>query len=471
VRVGGRRGPAARRTGALLVVVLLAASPAALGVGTAIAQPAAPVGPGPLGVLPASTPPTRDPAAVQTTACLVGTASTTPSILTRPWAQRQLAYEAAWKFGRGAGQVVAVIDTGVNPLPRLTVAPGGDYVAGTDGRTDCDGHGTIVASQIGARPAAPGDPGDPSGYAGVAPDATILSVRQYSALYETTTSQRPGTKGQPGDLSTLARSIVWAADRGATVINISEAACGAAGASLGSDDQVGAALRYVVDVKKVVVVAAAGNAEQSGDCKANPSDGVTPPVTAVSPAWWDDYVLAVGSVGEDGRPSPFTLAGPWVDVAAPGEGTVALNPVAGPALINQLAPAGNGAPGPIQGTSFATPYVAGTVALVRARFPDLTPRQVMARIEATAQAPAGGFDELVGHGVVDPVAAVTVLPAAIAPQGTGRTSSAFVVPPAPPTPSSTPRTVAVIGSAAALGTVLVTFAVLNAVQRSRRQRG
>ena len=40
----------------------------------------------------------------------------------------------------------------------------------------------------------------------------------------------------------------------------------------------------------------------------------------VSPAWYDDYVLTVGSVDRAGRPSAFTLAGPWVDVAAPGEG-------------------------------------------------------------------------------------------------------------------------------------------------------
>lgn len=58
----------------------------------------------------------------------------------------------AWQFGRGAGVRVAVIDTGVTPHPRFAhLLPGGDYVmAGGDGLSDCDAHGTIVASMIGA---------------------------------------------------------------------------------------------------------------------------------------------------------------------------------------------------------------------------------------------------------------------------------------------------------------------------------
>ncbi|WP_262491193.1 S8 family serine peptidase, partial [Mycobacterium simiae] len=61
----------------------------------------------------------------------------------------------AWRFGRGAGVKVAVIDTGVSPHPRLpNLVGGGDYVvAGGDGLSDCDAHGTIVASLIAAAPA------------------------------------------------------------------------------------------------------------------------------------------------------------------------------------------------------------------------------------------------------------------------------------------------------------------------------
>lgn len=60
----------------------------------------------------------------------------------------------AWRFNRGGGVTVAVIDTGVTPHPRLpNLVGGGDYVmAGGDGLSDCDAHGTLVASMIAAAP-------------------------------------------------------------------------------------------------------------------------------------------------------------------------------------------------------------------------------------------------------------------------------------------------------------------------------
>src|ERR1700733_12525193 len=85
---------------------------------------------------------------------------------------------AAWRFGRGGGVKVAIIDTGVSPharLPHLT--GGGDYIAGGDGLSDCDGRGTIVASMIGAAPAAT------DAYSGIAPDADLISIRQSSEAF------------------------------------------------------------------------------------------------------------------------------------------------------------------------------------------------------------------------------------------------------------------------------------------------
>lgn len=58
----------------------------------------------------------------------------------------------AWQYSTGTGVPVAVIDTGVNPNPRLPVVAGGDYIMGGDGLTDCDAHGTVVASVIAAAP-------------------------------------------------------------------------------------------------------------------------------------------------------------------------------------------------------------------------------------------------------------------------------------------------------------------------------
>jgi membrane-anchored mycosin MYCP len=73
----------------------------------------------------------------------------------QPKYMEMLNLQEAWSFGRGAGVKVAVIDTGVSPHPRFPhLIPGGDYVmAGGDGLSDCDAHGTIVASMIGAGPA------------------------------------------------------------------------------------------------------------------------------------------------------------------------------------------------------------------------------------------------------------------------------------------------------------------------------
>ncbi|MGV7524210.1 S8 family serine peptidase, partial [Mycobacterium kansasii] len=75
-----------------------------------------------------------------------------------------------WKSaGRGAGVTVGVIDTGVNPSPRLPhVHGGGDYIVPeANGLSDCDSHGTVVATIIG------GSPAETDGLAGVAPDADI----------------------------------------------------------------------------------------------------------------------------------------------------------------------------------------------------------------------------------------------------------------------------------------------------------
>ncbi|HET9877058.1 MAG TPA: S8 family serine peptidase, partial [Mycobacterium sp.] len=115
----------------------------------------------------AISPPTIDPAAVppdgppaplapmkQNSYCTeVGVIPGTDFRL-QPQYMEMLNLREAWQFGRGAGQKVAVIDTGVTPHPRFPhLIPGGDYIMSGDGLSDCDAHGTIVASMIGAAPA------------------------------------------------------------------------------------------------------------------------------------------------------------------------------------------------------------------------------------------------------------------------------------------------------------------------------
>jgi membrane-anchored mycosin MYCP len=366
-----------------------------------------------------------------------------------------------WQLTRGAGQTVAVIDTGVSRHRRLPhLVPGGDYVANGDGTEDCDGHGTIVAGIIGAAP----DPDD--GFKGIAPDATIIGIRQSSNKFRT--ADDPFSSGY-GDVDTLAMAVRTAADMGATVINVSSVACVPAEDRL-DDRALGAALAYAVDVKNVVVVSAAGNVGAEGQCPdQNPAADPAHPGrpnwsdinVVVSPSWYDEYVLTVGSVGEDGRPSPFSLAGPWVDVAAPGEGVVSLDPD-GEGLIDRLPTAGDETP--IAGTSYAAPIVSGVVALLRSRSPELTARQVMQRIEATARRPAADWDPVIGHGLVDVLAAVTAGPA-LPPDRDQPPPRALSIPASAP-PDHRSRDVAVHGAAVCLG---ASAAVVTAAAVLRRR--
>jgi membrane-anchored mycosin MYCP len=289
---------------------------------------------------------------------------------------------AVWQLSRGAGQRVAVIDTGISRHGRLpNVVPGGDYVSTGDGTQDCDAHGTLVAGIIAAAADSKAD-----SLTGVAPEATLISIRQSSSKFAPASDRsRTGV----GDVDTLAKAVRTAADLGASVINISSVACVPVASAL-DDRALGAALAYAVDVKNAVIVAAAGNTGGTAQCPPQPSDATWQTITvAVSPAWYDDYVLTVGSVNANGAPSAFTLAGPWVDVAAPGEEVTSL------------------APEPVSGTSYAAPMVSGLAALIRARFPALTARQVMQRIESTAHHPPAGWDPLVGNGTIDPLAAIS----------------------------------------------------------------
>ncbi|MFV1365511.1 type VII secretion-associated serine protease mycosin [Mycolicibacterium elephantis] len=326
----------------------------------------------------------------------------------KPWANDYLRLAEAQKFATGAGVTVAVIDTGVNGSPRVPAEPGGDFVdqAG-NGMSDCDAHGTLTASIVAGRPA----PTD--GFIGVAPDARILSLRQTSAAFQPvgarTDPNDPNTTQTAGSLRSLARAVVHAANLGAQVINISEAACYKVTRPI-DEASLGAAINYAVNVKNAVVIVAAGNTGQ--DCTQNPPPDPALPAdprgweqvqTVVSPAWYSPLVLTVGGIAENGQPSSFSMSGPWLGAAAPAENLTALGYDGNP--VNAL----HGEDGliPISGTSFAAAYVSGLAALLKQRFPELTPAQIINRITATARHPGGGVDNYVGAGVIDPVAALT----------------------------------------------------------------
>ncbi|MEH3154402.1 MAG: type VII secretion-associated serine protease mycosin [Gordonia paraffinivorans] len=469
-----RRGPGALSRVGLAAVVGVTATAALPLAGTATVGAAHAMTPPTIsGPVPSESPIAPSAPTRQTSLCSE-MVSTRADHIARPVSLQVLDIDRAWKFSRGTGQRVAVIDTGVFRHPRLSVVPGGDYVSSGDGTTDCDGHGTQVAGLIAAKQS----PDD--GFAGVAPDATIIAIRQSSANYGPADSRQQsssapvlpeGASSGAGDVTTLARAVVRAVDLGATVINISVSACGPAGGDLG-DRALGAAVRSAYD-RNVVVVAAADNASQgSGGCAQNTvaAQGGRDPdpwaavSTASSPAYFTPYVVSVGAVENDGAPAAFSLAGPWVTVAAPGREMASLNTRPNPAIIDATQYPGR--TDPITGTSFAAPLVSGLAALIRSRFPQLTAGQVIDRITRTAHHPADGRDGAVGYGLIDPVAALTTTTPDTLPSGaepadprTGDSRNVFAAEPlrpAPsaPSPSVLPRYVA-IGVAAGAGLLAV----------------
>jgi type VII secretion-associated serine protease mycosin len=399
---------------------------------------------------------------------------TDPGVVTR--SQAMLNLPAAWEFSRGDGQLVAVIDTGVRPGPRLpNVDPGGDYVETTDGLTDCDGHGTLVAGIIAGQPVPAG--GD--GFSGVAPAARVLSLRVTSAKFSPRTPGGDPMLAQASfNVATLSRAIVHAADLGARVINISEVTCLPADRPI-DQAALGAAIRYAAVDKDAVIVAAAGTTGAIGSvgggmsCESNPLTDLGRPndprnwasVTSVSiPSWWQPYVLSAASLTPDGQPSKFTMTGPWVGIAAPGENIASVSNRDGGGLANGL-PDAHQQLVALSGTGYAAGYVAGVAALVRSKYPGLTATQVVHRITATAHNGARAPSNVVGAGFVDPVAALTwELPASNEPGAA--TAKPVAVPPAPAPKDSTPRTVAFAGTAA-LALVVAAVAAIAATARRK----
>lgn len=387
-----------------------------------------------------------------------------------PAAQQRLRIRQAQQFATGRDQLIAVIDSGVQPHPQLAdrLIDGGDYIENRSGLFDCDGHGTVVAGLIAAAP----DPA--TRFVGVAPAARVLAIRQASTFYSVPLRQldtgEQVRSPMAGDTVSMARAVMRAVQLGATVINISEAACFPAEPDQVNAPDLQAAVHHAVEHNVVVVVAAA-NAGTA--CKQNSRGPVT---TISSPGWFDEDVLTVAATDGDGEPADFSIRGPWVDVAAPGTGAISL--AAGRAgLTSHLADV-RGQARALHGTSFATPYVAGLAALVRDRYRHLSARQVMYRIERTAQRTvgAGGRNEVLGYGMIDPVAALTaILPEEhpAQPQPSQATSAGALVPSAPE--DATPRTVALIGSAAALSLLALTVLVSHILRRhdriQRAQRG
>ena len=229
----------------------------------------------------------------------------------------------AWDLSHGAGDVtIAVVDTGVSPVAGIAAAMTNNGV----------------------------------GIAGVAWDAHVLPVKvlnYYGA----------------GDDFLIGKGIVWAADHGADIINLSLGGAAERGGLCES-------VKYATS-RGALVVAAAGNGEDRA---------------AMYPAACPG-AFAVTATDANGDFTYFSNYGGWVDLAAPG--------------VQIMSTRNDGGYIAEDGTSFAAPIVSGVAALLRALHPDWGPGEIAARLAETAQdrGPAGK-DSFYGHGLLDAYAAL-----------------------------------------------------------------
>ncbi|MBM7698227.1 S8 family peptidase [Kurthia huakuii] len=272
---------------------------------------------------------------------------------------KKLHIPTAWANGyAGKGVRVAVIDTGVNKNSKLLSNVKERYSFTTDNpytkhinegdvldRVEA-GHGTGVAGVIGAKPLMKNE--DFSIFS-VAPKVTIASYKY-----------KDGT--EDGDVKELTEAITQAIDDGADIISISS--------GLQSDiPSLHRAIKRAV-AQNIVVVASAGN---------NNTKNVT------YPARYDE-VIAVTSISSKNKRSTFANYGKGIDFVAPGENipTIAVN--------GELYEA--------SGTSFATPFITGMLALLKQQYPYSTPQQLKEKLIASSKdLGVKGYDTTFGYGM------------------------------------------------------------------------
>jgi type VII secretion-associated serine protease mycosin len=335
-----------------------------------------------------------------------------------PWAQQRLDFASAWKFTRGKGVTVAVVDSGVTAShPQLAGKVREIDLTGTR-PTDCNGHGTQVAGIIAARDEL--NAKKPIPFVGVAPDARIISIKIQNA-----------EQSEDGGLL-LAKGIEEAVRENADIINVSV-----------TNVNFPALHRAVLEAKKkgILVVAAAGNTDP--EKKASEQ--------AAYPASYPE-VLSVGALGPTGPLSSFSNTTSRVDVAAPGDAIISTR--------------GVGYVGQLQGTSFAAPYVAGVAALIKSYKPGLTATQIRNRIINTADGNVGVGS---GNGMVNPLRAVTTINGDSAPARRPTVNVQPIVLGGPAPVDHRSRTIGGVVAAIAMGvSVLVVFAGVVAPMGRRR---
>jgi serine protease len=294
----------------------------------------------------------------------------------------------AWDTASGNGAIVAILDTGIayenytqSSLNRYYLAPdlagtqfvpGYDFINNDSHPNDDQGHGTHVAGTIAQ------STNNALGAAGVAYGARLMPVKILDS------------RGY-GTASSLANGIRFAADNGAHIINLS------LGSRTGSNT-LRDALAYAFG-KGATIVAATGN------------DGLG---SLSYPAAYDEYVIAVGATRYDELRAPYSNYGPGIDVVAPGgDMNVDQNGDGyGDGVLQQTfsGQRNNWGYHFFQGTSMATPHVAGVAALLVSTGVT-SPSEIRNRIQTSAKdLGAAGYDTVYGHGLVNAAAAMGSIP-------------------------------------------------------------
>lgn len=246
---------------------------------------------------------------------------------TVPWGITRVQAPAVHNRGvTGSGVRVAILDSGISTHSDLTIRGGASFVPGEPTTADLNGHGTHVAGTVAAL-------NNSIGVIGVAPSADLYAVKVL------------GANGR-GSVSGIAQGLEWAAANNMHIANM----------SLGSDapsTTLERAVNYATS-QGVLVIAATGN---------NGSGSVGYPARYAN-------AMAVGATDQNNRRANFSQYGTGIDIVAPGVNVQSTYPGNRYASLN--------------GTSMATPHVAGAAALVKQRYPSWNATQIRNHLKNTA---------------------------------------------------------------------------------------
>ncbi|HSH22684.1 MAG TPA: S8 family serine peptidase, partial [Acidimicrobiales bacterium] len=258
------------------------------------------------------------------------------------WNLASIGAETAWSKGRGAGTVIAVVDTGVDLAhedlkPKLL--PGRSFIAPGASPQDANGHGTHVAGIAAA------STDNALGVAGVAPDAMILPV------------QVLGSRGV-GNVTGVADGIRYAADNGADVINLS---FGEVSTSVQLAPEFVDAIRYAWVQGSIPVVAAGNSFVRASGFTDEPA------------------IVVTSTTRDDTRPAYASGVGQarWGMAAPGGDGSPDTRCEVGTGVVSTYR---SNEYACLVGTSMAAPHVAGAAAVLRGL--GLSPQQVVDQLLA-----------------------------------------------------------------------------------------